>query len=121
SMIQVFLYVICALVVGAFFTVWTIQRAGDLAVLRAMGASSRYLLRDSLAQATIVLLVFTGIGVGAGVAMGSAMPDAMPFELEAGPIAPATVLTVVLGLLGAAVAVLRITRVDPLAALGGSR
>ncbi|GAA3531816.1 ABC transporter substrate-binding protein [Aeromicrobium flavum] len=121
SMIQVFLYVICALVVGAFFTVWTIQRAGDLAVLRAMGASSRYLLRDSLAQAVVVLLVFTGIGVAAGVAMGAIMPDAMPFELEAGPIATASVLTIVLGLLGAAVAVLRITRVDPLAALGGRR
>lgn len=121
SMIQVFLYVICALVVGAFFTVWTIQRAGDLAVLRAMGASSRYLLRDSLAQATVVLLAFTGIGVAAGVAMGAVMPDAMPFELEAGPIAVASVLTIVLGLLGAAVSVLRITRIDPLAALGGRR
>lgn len=121
SMIQVFLYVICALVVGAFFTVWTIQRAGDLAVLRAVGASSRYLLRDSLAQATIVLLFFTGIGVAAGVAMGAGMPDEMPFELEAGPIAVASALTIVLGLLGAAVAVLRITRIDPLNALGGRR
>jgi len=121
SMIQVFLYVICALVVGAFFTVWTIQRAGDLAVLRAMGASSRYLLRDSIAQATLVLVVFTSIGVAAGVAMGAAMPAAMPFELEAGPIAVASVLTIVLGLAGAAVSVLRITRIDPLAALGGRR
>ncbi|MCD9153549.1 ABC transporter permease [Aeromicrobium duanguangcaii] len=121
SMIQVFLYVICALVVGAFFTVWTIQRAGDLAVLRAMGASSRFLLRDSLAQATIVLLVFTGIGVAAGVALGAAMPAAMPFELEAGPIAVASLLTIGLGLLGAGVSVLRITRIDPLAALGGRR
>ena len=121
SMIQVFLYAICALVVGAFFTVWTIQRAGDLAVLRAMGASSRYLLRDSVTQATIVLLFFTGVGVAAGVALGAGMPDAMPFELEAGPIAVASALTIVLGLLGAAVAVLRITRIDPLAALGGRR
>ncbi|WP_313410186.1 ABC transporter permease [Aeromicrobium sp.] len=121
SMIQVFLYVICALVVGAFFTVWTIQRAGDLAVLRAIGASSRHLLRDSLAQAAIVLLFFTAVGVAAGVAVGAVMPAAMPFELEAGPVAGASVLTVVLGLLGAAVSVLRITRIDPLAALGGRR
>lgn len=121
NMIKVFLYVISALVVGAFFTVWTIQRAGDLAVLRAMGASSRYLLRDSIAQATLVLLVFTGIGVLAGVAMGAAMPSAMPFELEAGPIAVASLATVALGLAGAAVSVLRITRINPLAALGGRR
>ena len=34
-----FLFVISALVVGAFFTVWTIQRSGDIAVLKALGAS----------------------------------------------------------------------------------
>ena len=45
----------------------------------------------------------------------------MPFALEAGPIAAAAALLLVLGVLGAGVAVLRITRVDPLAALGGNR
>lgn len=121
SMIQVFLYAICALVVGAFFTVWTIQRSHDIAVLRAVGASSRYLLRDSLMQAAILLVGFTALGVAAGVGMGAAMPDAMPFDLEVAPIAVASGLTIVLGLLGAAVAVLRIVRIDPLRALGGQR
>ena len=121
SMIQFFLYAICALVIGAFFTVWTIQRGHDIAVLRAMGASSRYLLRDSLAQAAILLVGFTILGVAAGVALGAAMPDTMPFDLEVGPIAVATALTIGLGLLGAAVAVLRIIRFDPLRALGGQR
>jgi ABC-type antimicrobial peptide transport system, permease component len=121
SMIQVFLYVICALVVGAFFMVWTIQRAHDLAVLRATGASSAYLVRDSLAQAAILLVGFTALGVAAGVAMGAAMPDAMPFDLEFAPILTASVLTIVLGMIGAAVSVLRITRIDPLRALGGQR
>ncbi len=121
SMIQVFLYAICGLVVGAFFVVWTIQRSHDIAVLRAVGASSRYLVRDALAQAGILLVTFTAVGVGAGVVMGTAMPDAMPFALEAGPIAVASALTIVLGVIGAAVAVVRITRVDPLSALGGQR
>ena len=49
------------------------------------------------------------------------MPAAMPFELEAAPIALASGLTIVLGLIGAAVAVLRITRIDPINALGGQR
>ena len=101
--------------------VWTIQRSHDLAVLRALGASSRYLVRDSLAQATLLLVGFTAIGVAAGVGMGLALPDAMPFDLEVSPIVVASVLTVVLGLVGATVAVLRITRIDPLYALGGQR
>ncbi|WP_256977596.1 ABC transporter permease [Microbacterium sp. Yaish 1] len=120
-MIQVFLYAICALVVGAFFTVWTIQRTGEIAILRAVGASRAYLLRDSMAQAAILLVGFTAIGIGTGVGLGALMPDAMPFNLEAGPIAIASVLTITLGLVGAAAAVLRISRVDPLTALGGQR
>ena len=121
SMIQVFLYGICALVVGAFFTVWTIQRQHELAVLRAVGASGRYLLRDSLTQAAILLLSFTALGVAAGVGIGSAMPDGMPFALEAEPILTSSIITIVLGLVGAAVAVLRIIRIDPKTALGGQR
>jgi len=121
SMIQVFLYVICALVVGAFFMVWTIQRTHDIAVLRAVGASSGYLLRDSLAQAVILLVGFTALGVAAGVGLGAAMPDAMPFDLEPGPIALASATTILLGVIGAAVAVFRITRVQPTDALGGQR
>ncbi|KAA9132887.1 ABC transporter permease [Microbacterium caowuchunii] len=121
SMIQVFLYAICALVVGAFFTVWTIQRKHDIAVLRAVGASSRYLLRDSLAQAAILLVGFTAIGVAVGVGLGAMMPDAMPFALEAAPIAIASITTIALGLIGAAIAVVRISRIDPLDALGGNR
>jgi putative ABC transport system permease protein len=121
SMIQLFLYAICALVVGAFFTVWTIQRTHDLAVLRAVGASSRYLLRDSLVQAAVLLIGFTALGVAAGIGMGAAMPAAMPFELEVAPIVLASGLTILLGLIGAAVAVLRLARIDPITALGGQR
>ncbi len=121
SMIQMFLYAICALVVGAFFTVWTIQRKHEIAVLRAIGASTGYLLRDGLAQAAIVLVGFTAVGLAAGLGLGAIMPDAMPFALEFAPIATATALTIGLGLIGAAVAVVRISRIDPLNALGGQR
>lgn len=121
SMIQVFLYAICALVVGAFFTVWTIQRKHEIAVLRAIGSSASYLLRDGLAQAAIVLVSFTALGLAVGLGLGALMPEAMPFALEAAPIATATALTIFLGLLGAAIAVIRISRIDPLDALGGQR
>ncbi|MCQ1950250.1 ABC transporter permease [Arthrobacter sp. zg-Y859] len=122
EMIQIFLYAICALVVGAFFTVWTIQRKHELAVLRAVGASTGYLLRDGLLQAAIILVTSTVAGILAGLAMGAGLTGtAMPFALEATPILTAAVLTIVLGLAGAALAIVRISRVDPLAALGGQR
>lgn len=62
-----------------------------------------------------------GTGVAAGVGMGAAMPAAMPFDLEVAPIVTASLLTIGLGMVGAAVSVLRITRIDPLRALGGQR
>lgn len=122
QLIQVFLYAISALVVGAFFTVLTVQRKQEIAVIRALGASTRYLLRDSLMQSVVLLVLSAGVGVGIGVAAGAAISATpMPFALEAAPIAVATVLLLVLGVVGATVAVLRITRVDPLTALGGNR
>ena len=122
NLIQGFLYAISALVVGAFFTVITIHRRQEVAVLRAMGASTGSLLRDSMAQSLILLLLATGLGVGAGVLMGAALTGtSMPFHLDPQPIAVASAALIALGMVGAATAVLRITRVDPLTALGGNR
>ncbi|MGU3581796.1 FtsX-like permease family protein [Rhodococcus sp. C26F] len=122
SMIIAFLYAISALVVGAFFTIWTVQRSREIAVLRAMGASTGFLLRDSLLQAVIVLVGSVAVGVLIGLGLGSGLEGSgMPFVLETGPIAQGAVLLVVLGLVGAALAVTRIVRVDPLAALGENR
>ncbi|WP_103382320.1 ABC transporter permease [Pseudonocardia dioxanivorans] len=122
GMIQVFLYAISALVVGAFFTVLVIQRKPEIAVLRAMGAATGYVLRDSLLQSAVLLVVSTVVGVAAGVAAGAGLSATpMPFALDLGAVGVAALLLVALGMVGAAVAVLRVTRVDPLTALGGNR
>ncbi|MGC4803969.1 ABC transporter permease [Micromonospora sp. DT233] len=121
-LIQVFLYAISALVVGAFFTVWTISRKHELAVLRAMGAAKAYLLRDGLAQALVVLVASIAAGVAVGVALGGLMGGSgVPFALETPAVALAGALLVLLGLLGACAAIVRVAAIDPLAALGGQR
>ncbi|MDI2129958.1 ABC transporter permease [Yinghuangia seranimata] len=116
-----FLFVISALVVGAFFTVWTVQRSGDIAVLKALGASTGYLLRDALGQALVVLTAGTALGTAIAAAAGRVAEGTVPFVLDAGTtVLPAAVM-VVLGLVGAALAVRRVTAVDPLTALGSAR
>jgi putative ABC transport system permease protein len=119
-LMQGFLYGISALVIVAFLSVWTIQRTRDIAVLKALGGSEGYLLRDALAQAAVVLAAGAVAGGTAGVLGGLAAGQAAPFLLT-----PATTLLpvagiVLLGLAGALLAVRRVARVDPLAALGGS-
>lgn len=122
DLIEGFLYVISALVIGAFFTVWTINRRHELAVIRAMGGTAGYLVRDTVGQAAVVLVLATSVGVLAGLGLGALLAgSSMPFALEAAPVATAAVLLVLLGLLGAAAAAVRIARIDPLTALGGQR
>ncbi|WP_248499614.1 FtsX-like permease family protein [Tomitella gaofuii] len=114
---QLMLLAISALVVGAFFTVWTQQRRGDLAVVRAMGADRSYLLRDGLGQAVVVLVAGQAVGVTAGVLLALAASGTVPIIVTAaGVLVPVLGMTG-LGLLGALLAVLSVTKVDPLVAM----
>lgn len=122
SMITWFLYAISALVVGAFFAILTVQRSREIAVLRAMGASTAKLLIDAVGQALILLAAAITVGVAIGVGLGSLLVGTgMPFALEAGPIVLGAVLLLVLGLVGATLATVRISSVDPHSALGENR
>ncbi|MGW4803975.1 FtsX-like permease family protein [Kitasatospora sp. NPDC004272] len=121
QLIQGFLFAVSALVVGAFFTVWTVQRRPDVAVLKAVGASSGYLVRDALAQAAAVLLAGAVLGGALGALGGALASASVPFDVGLSTVAVPVAAMVLLGLLGAALAVRRITAVDPLAALGANR
>lgn len=115
------LFGVSALVVGAFFTVWTMQRAGDVAVLKALGASTASLVRDALGQALVVLALGIGVGTALVVGLGLLAGGTLPFLLSPLTTAlPAAALTA-LGLAGAAVALRSVTSADPLTALGSAR
>lgn len=116
-----FLFAISALVIGAFFTVWTIQRSGDVAVLKALGASTGYLLRDALGQAVVLLVLGTGVGAGIAAGLGAAVRGTVPFVLDPATVVLPTAVMVLLGAAGAGLSVRRITSVDPLTALGSAR
>jgi putative ABC transport system permease protein len=119
-LMQAFLYGISALVIIAFLTVWTVQRTRDIAVLKALGGSARYILRDAMAQAALVLLAGAAAGGLAGVAGGVLASQAAPFLLSPGTMLLPIAGIVLLGLAGAALAVRSVARVDPLIALGGN-
>lgn len=122
ELIKAFLYAISALVVGAFFTLWTVQRTRELAVMRAMGASTRFLLTDGVLQAAILLVISLTVGVSVGLIFGSLLEGTgMTFALETGPILTGAGLLLGLGLAGAAVATVRIASIDPVTALGENR
>lgn len=122
-LMQAFLYGISALVVISFITVWTVQRTRDVAVLRALGASRGYLVRDSLVQATLVV----GLGVIIGALVGGLMGwlvatqvTAVPFLFSLAAVAIPALGVLLLGIVGSLLAVRRVAKVDPMIALGGN-
>lgn len=115
------LFGIAGLVIGAFFTVWTMQRKGDIAVLKALGASTRSLVRDALGQALIVLLLGIGLGLALVAVLGSLAGRSLPFLLSPLTTVVPGVIMILLGLAGAAFALRSVTSADPLTALGSNR
>lgn len=120
-MMVALLFGISALVIGAFFTVWTMQRKGDIAVLKALGASTRSLVRDALGQALIVLVIGIGLGIAVVALLGTLAGGALPFMLSPLTTLLPGVIMIALGLAGAAFALRSVTSADPLTALGSNR
>jgi putative ABC transport system permease protein len=119
TLIRGFLLVISALVIGAFFTVLTVQRTRQIGLLKAMGAGNGYILRDGIAQMTILVTLATLAGVAVGVVLVSILGrgDA-PVELNAMSVTTVGISLVVAGVIGSLVAFRRITQVQPAIALG---
>ncbi|MCO5315101.1 MAG: ABC transporter permease [Solirubrobacterales bacterium] len=119
TLIRSFLLVISALIVGAFFTILTIQRTRQIGLLKAIGASSAYVLRDGIGQITTVVVIATVAGtlIGAGIIalLGS---GAVPVELAVGGMVRTALLLIVAGVAGSLFAFRRVTRVEPAIALG---
>lgn len=117
TLIRGFLLAISALIVGAFFTVWTVQRAGEIGILKALGASSGYVIKDAVGQMAVILVASTVIGAALALGIGQFVGGTVPFRLSAGPILSSIGLLILLGLVGCLIAVRRITSVDPIIAL----
>lgn len=119
QMIQGLLFVISAVVIGAFFSIWTIQRTREIGLVKALGASNFYLIRDALGQAVLLIAAGTLVGTVFSLLFRNAVADTeLPFMLQTNTIVGAVVSLAFAGLVGAVMSVNRITRVDPIIALG---
>ncbi|WJY98560.1 ABC transporter permease [Corynebacterium fournieri] len=120
KLIQGFLYAIAALVIVAFLTVWTMQRTRDLAILKAIGASNGYLLKDALGQSAVLLGAGAVIGGAAAFGLGMWMQGSAPFSLNTATAVAPPVAIWALGMAGALIATRSIVKVNPQQALGGA-
>jgi putative ABC transport system permease protein len=121
TLIRGFLYLISAMILGSFFTVWTIQRRSEIGLQKALGASTGAVLRDALGQVLIVLTVAAGLGALVGFGLGKLIEGGeVPFALDVGSVLRAAAILIVSGAVGMLVGIRKVTNVDPMIALGAA-
>lgn len=119
QMIQSLLFVISAVVIGAFFSIWTIQRTKEIGLIKALGASNAYVLKDALGQALALIVAGTLVGCLGTLWFSALVSDTeLPFMLEGRTILVSVVMLLIAGIAGAALSIRRVSGIDPIIALG---
>jgi len=116
--ILVFLFVIAALVLAAFFYVITLQKTNQFGVLKALGARMPYLAWDLISQVVILTIIGVALGAGLSYLVASLIPADVPFALSNSLVVTYGVVLLVVSLLGTILSLVRIARIDALIAIG---
>ena len=103
----------------------TYRRRAEIGIMRAMGASRRFVVFVFVAQGALVGLLGGVSGAGFGYLVlrafpprDAAHPSAMPIDIGEGAFGMAILLTVVIAILGAILPARSAARVDPVTAIG---
>jgi putative ABC transport system permease protein len=106
-------FVVVTLVVGIFFVILTVQKAGSLTLLRAIGADAGFLTRALLVQ--VVAVVLGGIVVGAALLAVAALASSptFPISFELSTVLSRGAAVAVLAVLASLAAIRRVLRIDP--------
>lgn len=117
-MMLAFLIVISAFVIAVFFYVITIQKTPQFGVMKAIGASNRFISKAIVAQVFILSSFGILAGVGLTYLTALAFPKNMPFDLDAKLVVLYAVALLIISLLSSIISVRQVTKIDPLTALG---
>ncbi|MGE5460117.1 MAG: ABC transporter permease [Solirubrobacterales bacterium] len=109
-------FFVVVLVTGFFFLIITVQKAQALTLLRAVGASTGYLLRNLLLQVAVVTTV--GTVIASGLLVLAAATSNAGFQVRTDPVliletGGAVLLLAVIASIGS---IRRVARLDPAAA-----
>jgi putative ABC transport system permease protein len=117
SIILALAFLVVTLVVGFFFLILTAQKAKALTLLRAIGAPAGYLVKNLVAQLLLVLVLGSLVGLGLTLLiLGVAPPGDLAVSIEPGTIALTLAALAALSVIGAAAAIRRVLRIDPIRA-----
>jgi len=112
--------IIGAVIVGIFFYILTLQKIGQVGMVKALGASSGYVFRELVFQVGLLTLIAIAVGTALAYAAGQMVPPEISMSLGADGVILSTLSVLAMSFLGALFSVRRIIKIDPIIALGRS-
>lgn len=117
SFVAVLLWLVAGLIIGSVVYLSALERVRDFAVFKAVGVSTRAILGGLAAQAAILALAASLVGILVGVLLAPVFPMRVDIPSRAFVLLPA--LAVGVGVVASTVGMRRVTTVDPALAFGG--
>jgi len=109
--------VIGALFIGVFFYITTLHKTGQIAAMKALGASNVYLYRQLLIEIAVLVTIAAAIGMFLSLGAGMSMPPTMAFDPQPVGWGLSLLAVYVMALVGSFFSLYTILRVDPATAL----
>lgn len=119
NLMVVFLFVISAIVISAFFYVITIQKTREYGILKAIGTKNPKIALTIFTEVITIVLVSTLLAIGVIYLIDMFMPVTMPFYLNNQLVLLLLGLFIIVSLIGALMSVIKVMKIDPLSAIGG--
>ncbi|HLR63746.1 MAG TPA: ABC transporter permease [Lentibacillus sp.] len=120
NLMIIFMFVIAAFVLAAFFYVITLQKRDQFGVLKALGAKTSYLMKNAVGQVVLITFLCTAIAGGLTMATAALLPEDMPFLLTAGEMLQTSILILIVSIVGSLISLFQIVKVDPIEAIEGA-
>jgi putative ABC transport system permease protein len=119
--LRIFGYTIGAAVIGVFFYVLTLHKVSSIGLLKALGASNRFVAGQTVLQAGVVVVVGLTLSVLAAILtqdlLASGSDEGVPLVFTTATYVATTVSFAVTALVAVAFSVRSIVRIDPIIAL----
>ncbi len=116
-LIQVFLVVIAAGIIAAFFYIITLQKLPELGVMKAIGTGTGYLVRTLIAQVLAIAVVGILLGISVADTLALVIGNAVPYSITVQRMALFGGILLLVAIGGTVLSLARIARVDPLDAI----
>ena len=117
-MMLAFLFAISAVIIAVFFYVFILQKTQQFGVMKAIGASNRFIKNSIVTQVFVLSLVSIIAGIGLTYLTALVFPEDMPFNLDFNMVLIYGVVLLIVSVLGSVISARQVTKIDPLTAIG---